>query len=259
VSLLWLCVFAFVAGFVDAVVGGGGLIQVPALLLFLPHGLSADVATVLGTNKFASIVGTATAAANYSRRIAIRWHSVLPAAATAFAFSLVGAHAVSSLPASRLEPIVLLLLVVVTLYTWRRPALGAVHAPAFTRRHERLAGIAMGTVLGFYDGFFGPGMGSFLIFTFIGVFGFDFLSASAAAKIVNFATNLAALLFFAFSGRVLYVYALPMAVCQMAGSAAGTRTALARGNRFVRVLFLSVASVLIARFGWRVLSPWIAP
>lgn len=253
-ATLWLSVFAFLAGFVDAVVGGGGLIQLPALLLLLPPDRAADVATILGTNKAASIWGTGMAVVQYAPRVQFRWHAVLPAAVTAFVFSWLGATAVSHLERAILEPVILVLLVVVALYTFLRPSLGQAHAPALARHHERALGVAVGVVLGFYDGFFGPGMGSFLIFVFIGLFGFDFLNASASAKIVNFATNLAALLLFASTGRILYRYAIPMAICQMAGSIAGTRVAVLKGNRFVRVLFLIVASALIARFGWELMA-----
>jgi uncharacterized membrane protein YfcA len=254
VAVIWLSGFAFLAGFVDAVVGGGGLIQVPALLLFLPAGLSVDVATVLGTNKAASIFGTGMAVAQYAPRVRIGWHAILPAAIAAFACAGLGAVAVSRLDRTLLEPLILVLLVLVTAYTALRPDLGRVHAPAFSAHRERSLGVLLGAVLGFYDGFFGPGTGSFLIFVFVGMFGFDFLSASASAKVINLATNLAALLLFTSTGRVLYAYALPMAACQMAGSFAGTRVAILKGNRFVRVLFLIVATVLIARFGWDVLE-----
>jgi uncharacterized membrane protein YfcA len=253
VPLVWLCAAAFAAGCVDAVVGGGGLLQVPALLLWLP-GPDRAVATVLGTNKLASIVGTATAAAQYAARIPIRWRTMLPSAATAFVFAMGGAMAVARLRGEILEPIVLLLLVVVTTYTAVRPRLGDVHAPALRPRHEQVIGVLIGAALGFYDGFFGPGTGSFLIFAFIGLFGFDFLTASASAKLINFSTNLAALLFFASAGHVNYRAGLPMAACQIAGSIVGTRTALRRGNRFVRVFFLIVAAALIARVGWQTLT-----
>jgi len=253
VETVWLCGFAFLAGFVDSVVGGGGLIQLPALLLLLPADASRDVATVLGTNKMASIWGTGMAVVQYAPRVRINWRAILPAAAVAFATAGLGAMTVSHLDRNLLEPLLLVLLVLVTLYTFFRSDLGQLHAPAFTAHRERSLGIAVGVVLGFYDGFFGPGMGSFLIFIFVGWFGFDFLSASASAKVINFATNLAAMLLFASTGHVLYRYALPMAACQMAGSVAGTRVAMAKGNRFVRVLFLVVAAVLIGRFAWDVL------
>ena len=256
-SVVWLGAFAFLAGLVDAVVGGGGLIQLPALLLLLPADASRDVASVLGTNKAASICGTAMAVAQYGSRIAIRWHSIAPAALAAFVCAFAGSMTVSFLQGAWLEPAMLVLLVGVALYTFNRPDLGHVHAPAFTVHRERSVGMLVGAALGFYDGFFGPGTGSFLIFMFVGLFGFDFLSASASAKVLNFATNLAALLLFASTGHVLVRYAVPMALCQVAGSFAGTRIAMTRCNRFVRVVFLVVATALIARFGWDVIAPWV--
>ena len=253
-TALALSAFAFLAGFVDAVVGGGGLIQLPALLLLLPADVSRDVATVLGTNKAASIWGTTMAVTQYAPRVHLRWSSLLPAAFAAFVSAWWGARTVSHLDRATVEPLMLVLLVGVTTYTALRPDVGRWHAPAFTAHRERSWGVLVGGVLGFYDGFFGPGTGSFLIFIFIGLFGFDFLAASASAKVINASTNLAALLLFASAGHVLYRYAIPMAAAQMAGSIVGTRTALARGNRFVRGLFLCVAVMLIARFARDVLG-----
>lgn len=244
---------AFIAGFVDSVVGGGGLIQLPALLLWLPGDAAADLATVLGTNKLASICGTGVAVLQYAPRVRIPWSSMLPAAVTAFVFAFLGAMAVSSINRAMLEPVILVLLVLVSFYTFLRPDLGRLHAPAFTAHRERSLGVLVGAALGFYDGFFGPGMGSFLIFTFVGLFGFDFLAASASAKVINFATNFAALSLFASTGHVLYHYALPMAACQIAGALIGTRVAMRYGNRFVRLLFLVVSTALVARFAWEVL------
>lgn len=251
VILLPLCAFALLAGFVDAVVGGGGLIQVPALLLFLPPDQSRDVATVLGTNKAASICGTTMAVLQYAPRVSIPWRTMLPAALAAFGSAWLGASAVSRLDRAVLTPVILALLVIVTLYTFVKPELGQRHQPAFAAHHERLLGLGVGAGLGFYDGFFGPGMGSLLIFAFVGWFGFDFLVATASAKVVNAATNLSALLLFVATGRVLYRYALPMAVCQIAGSIAGTRLAILKGNRLVRLVFLLVAGALIARLTWQ--------
>jgi uncharacterized membrane protein YfcA len=252
VEVVWLSGFAFLAGFVDSAVGGGGLIQLPALLLFLPREAAADLASVFGTNKMASISGTAVAVVEYARRIRINWASIVPAAAAAFVSAFLGAMAVSRFNRELLEPVILGLLVLVAVYTFVKPDLGRWHRPAFSAHHERSLGMLIGAVLGFYDGFFGPGMGSFLIFAFVGLFGFDFLSASASAKVINVATNLSALILFAATGHVLYQYALPMAACQVAGSIAGARLAMARGNRFVRILFLVVSTALIVRFGWEV-------
>jgi uncharacterized membrane protein YfcA len=142
------------------------------------------------------------------------------------------------------------LLVAVAIYTYTRKNFGHLHAPKFLANHERLLAVVTGMVIGFYDGFFGPGTGSFLIFIFIGLFGFDFLTASASSKVINLATNLAAVLVFAAQGDVLYHYALPMGACNVAGALLGTRLAMLKGNRFVRVIFLGVVALLIAKFAW---------
>jgi hypothetical protein len=250
VELLWLCLFAFVAGFVDAVVGGGGLIQLPALFVFLPRELAASVPLVFGTNKLSSLCGTSVAVWQYSRRVPIPWRSILPATMAAFLFSVLGVRVLQSINSDFLKPLTLVLLIAVAIYTYWRKSFGHVHAPKFLADRERLLAVLVGTVIGFYDGFFGPGTGSFLIFIFIGLFGFNFLTASASAKAINCATNLAAVLIFAWHGDVLYYYALPMGVCNVAGALLGTRLALLRGNRFVRVLFLGVVAVMIARFAY---------
>jgi uncharacterized membrane protein YfcA len=253
VDIAYLCVFAFVAGFVDSIVGGGGLIQIPALFLFLPAGAAAAPATVFGTNKLSSICGTGMAVVQYARRIPLNWQSLLPAAIAAFLLSFAGARTVALINPKALRPLVLGLLVIVALYTFMRKDFGSRHAPQLTARNERLLGVLIGMAIGFYDGFFGPGTGSFLIFVFVGVFGFDFLSASASAKVVNFATNLSAVAYFAATDHILYAYAMPMGLCNILGSLAGTRLAILKGSRFVRWFFLAVASVMILRFGWDVL------
>ncbi len=246
-DLLLLAAAAGFAGFVDAVVGGGGLIQVPALFWALPQ---QSPATLFGTNKLASIFGTANAAWRYSREVVMPWRTILPAAVAAFAFSYAGAAAVAWLPRSALQPLILFLLVGAAIYTFRRKDLGAVHRPAHGGRHElALAGL-LGAVIGFYDGFFGPGTGSFLIFLFIRFFGFDFLHASAASKVVNAATNLAALLFFVPHGHCLPLVGAMMAFCNISGSWLGTHMALKHGSGFVRRLFLAVTTLLILRFAW---------
>ena len=249
-----LCVFAFLAGFVDSVVGGGGLIQLPALFLFLPPAEAASAAAVLGTNKFSSICGTGMALAQYARRVTVNWSALLPAAVTAFVCSFLGARVVTLINPALLKPLILVLLVTVAIYTFIRKDFGGLHAPRFTASHERLAGALLGAVIGFYDGFFGPGTGSFLIFAFIGLFGFDFLTASASAKAINFATNLSAVAYFAATDHILYRHGLPMAACNVAGSILGARLAILKGNRFVRGFFLVVIGAMILRFGWEVFT-----
>lgn len=244
---------AFLAGFIDSIVGGGGLVQIPALFLFLPPEASAAVPVVLGTNKLSSICGTGMAVVQYTRRIRLNWASLLPGAGAALGFSYLGALTVSRLSNAVLKPLLLGLLVAVAVYTVARRDLGRFHAPRLSPTRECGFGLVVGMVIGFYDGFFGPGTGSFLIFIFIGVFGFDFLTASASAKVFNLATNLSAVAYFAATDRILYSYALPMGGCNILGSLLGTRLAMLKGNRFVRLLFLGVIGVMIVRYGWEVL------
>lgn len=247
VDLILLLAAALFAGFVDAVAGGGGLVQVPALLMALP---AEPPATVFGTNKLASIFGTGNAALRYARRISLPWGIALPAAATAFLFSFVGAMAVAWLPKEVVRPLVLGLLVLVMAYTVVKPDFGVVAGSRLAAGSERGRALAVGSVLGFYDGFFGPGAGSFLIFAFVRFFRLDFLHASSAAKVVNFSTNAAALAYFAPSGHVLWVTGLVMALFNIAGALLGARLALHHGSGFVRWVFIVVASMLIVRLGY---------
>jgi len=247
VELPWLVVIAFVAGLVDAAVGGGGLIQLPGLFTTLPQ---QTPAALLGTNKFSSMFGTGAAAWRYARSVRFPWRPVLLAAAAAFVFSFLGATAVSLLSKGAVRPLVLALLVVMLGYTLAKKDFGALHRPREVGRRELGIALAMGAVIGFYDGFFGPGTGSFLIFLFVRFFGLDFLRASAASKVVNLATNVAALAFFVPSGNVLLVFAVPMAVANIAGSVAGMRMALRGGTPLIRRLFLALVVVLIARMAW---------
>ncbi|MBV8063705.1 MAG: TSUP family transporter [Nevskia sp.] len=246
-TLTALCGFAFLAGFLDAVVGGGGLIQIPALFVLMPQ---LAPAALFGTNKFASVWGTLSAALQYGRRVALPWRTVLPAAGAALLCSFLGARTVSVIDPALLRPLILALLLAVLAYTLWKKDFGALHAPRLDHAQQLWLGLATGAVLGFYDGFFGPGTGSFLIFAFVGLFGFSFLVASAAAKAVNVVTNGAALAYFISHGDVLYATALPMALCNVAGSLIGSRLALRRGSGFVRALFIVVVGALVARFAW---------
>lgn len=245
--ILPLCLFAFLAGLVDSVVGGGGLIQLPALFIFLPNVVPA---TVFGTNKLASVAGTGFALRQYARQVAIDGRVAAPAALAAFALSFLGARAVSHIHPSHLRPLILILLVAVAVYTFARKDFGALHAPRLAGRRQTACALSVGAVIGFYDGFFGPGTGSFLIFAFIGLFGYDFLAASASSKAVNVATNLAALLYFAATRHIDYTVAVPMAACNVLGARVGTALAIARGSRFVRILFLVVVTVIILKFAY---------
>jgi uncharacterized membrane protein YfcA len=238
---------AFGAGLIDAVVGGGGLIQIPLLFSAFPKELPA---TIFGTNKLAAVFGTIFAARSYARRVEMPWRTILPAAVAAFFFSYLGAMAVAWLPREFLRPLILVLLVGAAAYTYARKDFGSLHRPQHAGHHELVYALILGSTIGFYDGFFGPGVGSFLVFLFIRFFGFDFLHASAAAKVVNVATNIAALSFFIPNGYLLPAIAISMAVCNVLGSLVGTHLAFRHGNGFVRNLFLVVVSTLILKFSY---------
>lgn len=242
-----LCVFAFCAGLIDAVVGGGGLIQIPALLNVFP---AAQAATLFGTNKLASVCGTSLAARSYFGRVHIPWSLVLPAAISAFAMAFLGAATVSFVPQSLLRPLVLILVVAMAVYTFTKKDFGTIQRPVEIGTRERVVSVLIGGGIGFYDGLFGPGTGSFLIFLFIRYFAFDFLQASASAKFVNIATNIAALMYFVPSGNVLYAIALPMAIFNMLGAYTGSWVAMKRGAGFVRILFLCLLIILIVKLAW---------
>lgn len=246
-DLLILCSAAFLAGLVDAVVGGGGLIQIPALFSTFP---GVSPATLFGTNKLASIWGTATAAVNYSRRVRVEWSTAAPAALAAFVLSFLGAYAVTRIPPDFVRKLLPFILLGVAIYTLKKKNFGEIHAPAHQGAKERALALLVGGGIGFYDGFFGPGTGSFLLFLFVRFFGFDFLGASAAAKVVNVACNAAALLWFGVSGHVLVQLGLLMAVCNVLGSLLGTKLAIRNGSTFVRQLFLVVVSALIMKTGY---------
>jgi uncharacterized membrane protein YfcA len=251
--VLLLALAAASAGFVDAVVGGGGLIQLPALLLGLPGYAPVHV---LATNKLASICGTTTSAATYYRRVRPDPRTFVPLMLLAFVGSAGGAAVASHLSSEVFTPIVLVALVVIGAWVWFRPTLGGEtllrHGP---RRHLALA-MVIGAVIGFYDGALGPGTGSFFVIALVGLLGYSFLESSAKSKMANAATNLAALVVFIPQGAVLWRLALVMGACNIAGGYLGARLAVARGTGFVRIFFLLVVAGFIVRIGGELAGWW---
>ncbi|HEY0855507.1 MAG TPA: TSUP family transporter [Albitalea sp.] len=232
------------AGFVDAIVGGGGLILVPALFSVFP---SAAPATLFGTNKGAAVWGTAWATAQFARRVTMPWGALLPAAVAALVGGFAGAWTVTLVSPTGLRRALPFILLAVLVYTLARKDLGRHHVPTLHGRRQAAVASAIGLVIGFYDGFFGPGTGSFFVFLFVRLLGFDFLHASAGAKLLNTATNLSALLLFGLKGHVWWHIAAVMALANVAGSLLGTRLALKHGAGFVRVMFIGVVGALILK------------
>lgn len=244
---------ALVAGWVDAVVGGGGLIQLPALVLAFP---AAAPVQLLATNKLASICGTSTAAVTYLRRIRPDLRTAIPLAVAAFAGSAVGAVLASHLPKAWFNPIILVALVGVGAYTVLRPQLGMSGQLRYAGRRHLGAALLVGAGIGCYDGALGPGTGSFLVFALVGLLGYAFLQASAKAKIANFATNLGALTVFAPGGHVMWVVGGVLAAANLLGGYVGARTAVRLGSRFVRTVFIVIVSAFIVRIGGQLLGWW---
>ena len=246
-ELIFVAFASFFAGMIDSIVGGGGLILVPALFATFPN---AAPATLLGTNKSGSVWGTSFAFMQYSRRVEQRWRVIAPAAGCALVGSFIGAWTVTQVDPGFLRRLLPFVLLAVLLYTLVKKDLGSVHAPHLTHRRELLFGCLIGAGVGWYDGFFGPGAGSFFIFLLVRLLGYDFLHASAAAKLLNVSTNVAALVLFTWQGHVWWQVGAVLAVANVAGSLIGTRLALRHGTAFVRGVFVVVVSLLILKTGY---------
>ena len=247
IDLIIVAAASGLAGFVDAVVGGGGLVLIPTLFAAFP---TAVPATLFGTNKGGAIWGTAWAALQFARRVTLARATMAWGMAGALAGSVGGAYVVTLVSAKPLKQALPFVLLAILGYTMAKKQLGRDHTPRMTGRVEACAAGLIGLLIGFYDGFFGPGTGSFFVFLFVRILGYDFLHASAAAKRLNTATNFAALVLFAWTGHVWWHVAAVLAVTNVVGSLLGTRLALARGAGFVRIVFIVVVSLLILKTAW---------
>ena len=245
-TALFLLAASFFAGFIDSIAGGGGLIQLPALLIGLPK---SETAEVLGTNKLSSIFGTSTAAALYRKQIKPDPKVLLAMGLPALLGSAGGAMLASKIPTSSMRPMVLVLLIVVAVYTWFKPDLGKFenlrHLP---KRRVQIAALA-GVIIGFYDGIFGPGTGSFLMLILVASLGYAFITASAIAKVVNVATNVGAIFVFGINGAVIWQIGIIMGVANISGAVIGARLAIKGGSTLVRKVFLIVTVALIVKVG----------
>jgi uncharacterized membrane protein YfcA len=248
-DLIFLCIVAFAAGFVDAIIGGGGLIQTPISLVMLPQ---YSVATVIGTLKIPAIGGTSMASYAYSKKVKLNYKMLLFMMAIACVAAYAGSMLLAAVSNSFMKPFLLVVLVLVAIYTFFNKSFGLHKEKEHSIREQWIYCGVISLLLGFYDGFIGPGAGSFLVLCFIGLLGFDFLRASAHAKFVNFSTNLGSIIFFAISGKIIYSIALPMALFNAAGGWTGARLAILKGNKFIRIFFLVIVSITILRFAYDV-------
>ena len=243
-EILLVSLASLFAGMVDSIVGGGGLILIPALFATFP---TAPPATLVGTNKSAAIWGTAFATYQFSKKVELRWAALFPAAAAGLLGSLCGAWTVTQVDPSFLRKALPFLLFALLIYTVAKKNMGQLHEPKFQGKKEAMVAASIGLLIGFYDGFFGPGTGSFFVFAYVRLLGYDFLNASASAKLMNTATNFSALALFTLQGHVWWHLALPMALANVLGSLIGTRLALKHGAGFVRYVFMAVVGALILK------------
>ncbi|MFH0715287.1 TSUP family transporter [Staphylococcus delphini] len=246
--ILIIISLGFLAAFIDAVVGGGGLISIPALLA-----IGMPPAAALGTNKLASAFGSLTSAIRFIRSGKVDLAIVVKLFPLSFIASILGAIVAVYLPAELLKPLVIVILSMVLVYTLLKKDWGSIRTYTTLPLYKMILFTCLIGVIGFYDGFLGGGTGSFLLFVFL-LLGFDFLSAAGNAKVLNFASNLGALLLFIYLGRVDYVYGLSMGVSMIAGSYAGAMFALKKGVGYVRILFVIVTVVLILKNIWDYIS-----
>lgn len=243
-TLVFILVAAFSAGFVDAIAGGGGLIQLPALLISFPD---REVAEVAGTNKLGSIFGTSAAALNYRRNIKTDPKLLLAMVLPAFIGSGSGSLLATRISTEQLKVAIVVMLVAVFAYTLARPDLGKVEVLKGAAKRQRTVGAVAGLTIGFYDGFIGPGTGTLLMIVLVAALGFAFVGASAIAKVVNVATNFASILVFGISGSIMWVVGLAVGICNLAGGIIGSHVAIRRGSDFVRKFYLVVTFALIVR------------
>ena len=244
---LFLAIASGFAGFVDAMAGGGGLIQLPALIVGLPD---KELPLILGTNKVPSIFGTTAAARNYFKNVKPDIPLTLSMMGPAFIGSIGGASLAAAVPKDFFKPFIVFLLVAVAIYTWRKPELGMNENLKYTHK-KRLTIVALiGLLIGFYDGIFGPGTGTFLVFFLVSAIGYAFLKASGTAKLVNIATNAGAILSFQITGHIWWQLGLLLALANVTGAIIGSRLAIKGGSPLVRKVFLAVTFLLIARVAW---------
>ena len=247
--LFFLCLAAFFAGFVDAIVGGGGLIQTPVALILLPN---YSVASIIGSLKFPAFSGTSFAAFQYLKKVQMNWKLLSIISVVAFMSAFAGSTVLTQVSNDFMKPLLLIVLTVLAVYTFMKKNFGQHQEKLMTMKQQLWYAIIISITVGFYDGFIGPGTGSFFVVAFVSVLGLDFLHASANAKMVNLATNFGSICLFLLKGKIIWAMALPMAVCNALGGFLGSKLAIQKGNGFIRMFFLIVVIGTLIRFAYDV-------
>ncbi len=245
--LILLCIASFVAGFVDAIVGGGGLIQTPVALIALPN---LSVASIIGTLKIPGFSGTSIATIQYLKKVKVDWKLFGVMAIVSFVFAFIGSSLLNVMQNDFMKPVLFIILVLLLVYTYVKKDFGQLEVSNLSTKRKYIYAVIICVFIGFYDGFIGPGTGSLLIMAFVAILGFDFLQASTNAKLVNLATNIGSITLFVIKGKIVWAIAIPMAVCNATGAFIGARLAISKGNGFIRVFFLIIVAVTLLRFGY---------
>lgn len=247
--IILLCIASFTAGFIDAIVGGGGLIQTPVALVLLPN---VAVSSIIGTLKIPAFSGTSFAAFQYLKKVDMNWRLLIIMMILAFPSAFLGSTLLIYVSNDFMKPLLLVVLSLLVIYTYAQKNFGQHNVKTHSARTQILYAVLISFVVGFYDGFIGPGTGSFLVLAFIALMGFDFLHASANAKMVNLATNFGSICLFALKGKILWSIAIPMAFCNAFGGWLGAKLAINKGNKFIRIFFLVVVIGTLIRFAYDV-------
>lgn len=240
---------SFLAGFVDAIVGGGGLIQTPAAMVLMPN---LSVASIIGSLKIPAFSGTSFAAFQYLKKVDMNWKLLLIMSVLAFCSAFLGSTVLTMVSNDFMKPLLFFILIVLAIYTFKKKDFGQHQEKGHSSKKQIIYAVIISVLVGFYDGFIGPGTGSFLVLGFVAILGFDFLHASANAKMVNLATNFGSICLFVLKGKIVWVFAIPMAFCNALGGWIGAKLAIKKGNGFIRVFFLIVVIGTLIRFGYDV-------
>ncbi len=247
--MFYLCSAAFCAGFIDSIVGGGGLIQTPLALAFLPH---LPVSTVIGSLKIPAFSGTALATTQYLKNVKIDWKLFSIMAICAFISAFLGSQLLTIVSNDFIKPLLLIILILLAIYTIFKKDFGQAKEKQIPYHTAIINGCIVSIVVGFYDGFIGPATGTFFILGFVTLLGMDFLKANTNAKLINLATNFGSICLFLLKGKIIWAVALPMAICNALGGFLGAKLAVKKGNKFIRYVFIIVIMLSICRFGYEV-------
>lgn len=245
--IMLLCIASFFAGFVDAIVGGGGLIQTPVALILLPN---ISVSSIIGSLKIPAFSGTSFAARQYLKKVDMDWKLLSIMAITAFGVAFLGSNLLTKVSNDFMKPLLFAILILIAIYTFMKKDFGQHQIKDMTKNKKLFLAISISICVGFYDGFIGPGTGSFFVLAFVSFLGFDFLHASANAKMVNLATNFGSICLFVLKGKIIWAIAIPMAFCNAFGGWVGAKLAIKKGNEFIRIFFLIVVIGTLLRFGY---------